>query len=360
MSAFTTLPQTNSNAASNNEMSFNNETSFKVTVSPPQAHLGGKRAQQDCGFSIQTDEYSMAAVFDGHGADGFSNAAMAAARGMLNRPIFYKKLLETPQKTAEILFAAMQRSNFEETVRKLESKNVSHEIRDGHIYCTNNMRLRGGTTASLVFVDPKGLVTTLNVGDSDAWLFSGSKSRKLTADHTPTSPEEYDRLMSYEKEGFKTECVYDCPSFMAPRGSLTLTSAMVHGSEPLTPYYYCNRDHKPATMIRVSGPRGTQQMAMTRSIGDENMRKGGIISTPSVSQFQIQTPSIIKIASDGYWDAIVTAEESAATSEAVMRHGYDANKLCEDWFQTTKTVSDREFNGVGDNMWGYIITVESN
>jgi serine/threonine protein phosphatase PrpC len=360
MSAFTTdCPHTTTCPQENDNCS-EVKKEFNTTVSHPQSHLGGKRTQQDCGFSIQTDQYSMAAVFDGHGADGFSNAAMAAAQSIINRPKFYEKLLETPQKTAEILFAAMQRSNFEESLKILEKKGTSYKVENGNIYCTNVRRLRGGTTASLVFADKTGLITSLNVGDSDAWLFSDSDATKLTTDHIPESPEEYDRLMSFKKDGFTTECVYDCPPSMLPRGSLVIPRAAVHGDEPLTPYYHCNRNKKPATLVKVSGPRGTHKLAMTRSIGDENLRKGGIISVPSVRQIQAQESSIIKIASDGYWDAIATSEEMSSSSEAIMRHGYDANKLCEEWFKTTKAVSDREFNGVGDNMWGYIITVESN
>ena len=264
----------------------------------------------------------------------------------------------------------MQRSNFEFALQKLKEMGTKHEVRHGHIYCKNAARLRGGTTATLVFMERSGLVTTMNVGDSDAWMYSESVSTKLTADHTPETPEEYDRLMSVNsaegsagKESLKkTQCVYDRPGRMMPRGSTDeIPSDAVRSSGELCPYYICNLDQKPATLVQVTDEKGrVHKLAMTRAIGDENLRKGGVISRPSVSQHQITETSVIKIASDGYWDAIKTADELDKTRAAIDRIGLNANELASDWFTNTKAISDREFGGVGDNMWGYIATIDLN
>jgi len=327
-----------------------------IVLSTAQTHLGGKRTQQDCGFTRVTDSWSMAAIFDGHGNDGFSNAAAAAAEAFVSRPEFYDELLRDVEKTAETLFDAMQRSNFELVKQCLNEKGLSFEVRDEHIYCKNSLHLRGGTTATMVFVDKSGLVTTFNVGDSDAWMFSEDKSTRLSGIHRPETPEEYDRLMS-----LGGKCVYDRHHTMKPRsGSDLIPPSDVH-NKCLDPYYVCNMDLLPATVVSVIDEHGrVHKLAMTRAIGDENMRKGGVISTPAVSQFQLSARAVIKIASDGYWDAIKSSDELAKTNDAVSRVGFDANALCIDWFQTTKAISDKVFRGMGDNMWGYVVTIDLN
>lgn len=341
------------------------QTTFKIGLSGAQTHLGGKCTQQDCGFSLKTQFYSVLAVFDGHGNDGFSNAAMAVAKSYVSRPAFYEELKRTPQKTAGALFAAMQRSNFEFVVERLQHNGVEHEVRDGHIYCTKTVLLRGGTTATLVIIDIHGLVTTMNVGDSDAWMHSASVSTKLTAEHSVETPEEYDRLMALSlvlESPKKVHCLYDRPSMVMPMGvSDDIPADAVHGKKDHCPYYISNVDGKPATILAATDENGiVHKLAMSRALGDENVRKCGLISTPSVSQHQIREASVIKIASDGYWDAIKSSVELTKTNDAIERLGMDPNKLASDWFVKTKTVSDREFRGSGDNMWGYVAVVSLN
>ena len=340
-------------------------TTFKTGLSGARTHLGGKCTQQDCGFSLKTQFYSVLAVFDGHGNDGFSNAAMATAKSYVSRPVFYEELKQDAQKTAETLFAAMQRSNFEFVLERLQHKGVEHEVRDGHIFCKNTDRLRGGTTATLVIVDVYGLVTTMNVGDSDAWMHSASVSTKLTAEHSVETPEEYERLMALSRDPespTNVRCLYDRPAMMMSMGvSDDIPADAVHGKKDLCPYYVSNMDGKPATILAVTDEHGsTYKLAMSRAIGDENLRKGGLISTPSVSQHQITESCVIKIASDGYWDAIKSSVELSKTNDAIARLGMDPDKLASDWFVKTKAVSDREFRGSGDNMWGYVAAVSLN
>ena len=367
MAAITTSPDPMPPSASASSAT---PQTFKISLSDAQTHLGGKPTQQDCGFALEMDEWSVIGTFDGHGADGFSNIASETAASFVSRPEFYEELKRDVHQTAETLFEAMQRSNFEFALQKLKEMGIKHEVRHGHIYCKRAAHLRGGTTATLVFMERSGLVTTMNVGDSDAWMYSESVSTKLTAEHSPETPEEYDRLMSVNtvegsagKESLrKTQCVYDRPGMMMPRGSTDeIPSDAVRSSGELCPYYICNLDKKPATLVQVTDEKGrVHKLAMTRAIGDENLRKGGVISRPSVSQHQITESSVIKIASDGYWDAIKTADELDKTRTAIDRIGLNANELASDWFTNTKAISDRFFGGVGDNMWGYIATIELN
>lgn len=328
-----------------------------VYASRAQSHLGGKRSQQDCGFSLNMGTWSVAAVFDGHGKDGFSDVAARVARSFVERPEFYSQLVEHPHGVAQALFDAMQCGAFEFAKQRLTDMGIAFEVRDGHLYCAHEKRhLSGGTTATLVFVDITGLVTTLNVGDSDAWLYTETEATKLSAEHVPETPDEYARLMAFEN----TTCVYDRPSGMPPRdGSDVIPQEVVDGQQPFAPYYVSNLDNKPATVVEVVEVDGLHsRLAMTRAIGDENMRKGGVVNTASVSRTRVVVKAVLKVASDGYWDAIKTSEALTSTNEAVSSVGFDADALCRDWFQKTKTTSDDVFRGVGDNMWGYVITMK--
>ena len=340
-------------------------TPFKVTISQAKAHLGGKRTQQDCGKVFNGTGWSAAAVWDGHGADGFSDAAAAACQNIISDE-FYQKLLENPDKAAHELFEAQQASNVDFLCQRLVRNGIPFEMCDGRVVTRHHRSLQGGTTATIVFVGYDGLVTTLNVGDSDAWLYSEQSSLKLSADHFAETPEEYARIMAIEG----ATCEYDCPHMMRPRDSSVIRAEEITGT--LRPYYVSNLDHKPATVVRAAvklshtSGDGTKHpptggaLAMSRSIGDEHLKSSGVIHTPSVSRHQITENSIIKVASDGYWDAEVTAMAHNLTSAAVEKLGYDANALVEDWFQKNKAVSDDKFGTVGDNWWGYVITVTLN
>ena len=338
----------------------NNEVmTYTNTVSEPQHDLGGKRTQQDYGLVIQDGEWTFVGLWDGHGQDGFSNAAGAAAESYISQSGFYEKLIGDPESTAKDLFNVMQQSNFDLLIGQLNNSQVNYEIRDGHIYVLNINKLRGGTTATLIFVNTSGLVITMNVGDSDVWMHSTTESTKLTADHLPETLGEYERLMALST----SECKYDRPSQLRAKSSSDVIPLKhVQGLEPFTPYYVSNVDDKPATIVCVTDPttRVINRSAMTRSIGDENLKKGGIISTPSVRIDQLTENVVIKIASDGYWDALNTVDGLSRTNAALIEFGDDANAIAGDWYKKTKETSDKLFGGVGDNMWGYVIVIKKN
>ena len=45
-------------------------------------------------------------------------------------------------------------------------------------------------------------------------------------------------------------------------------------------------------------------LAITRSVGDFDLKKYGVVSTPEVHKFSIDTTSLLVIASDGVWDVV--------------------------------------------------------
>ena len=66
--------------------------------------------------------------------------------------------------------------------------------RAGIPYCTNEGQVtltsntldaKGGTTATVIFVERHGSIIVMNVGDTDAWMVTNSTQRKLTVDHQP-------------------------------------------------------------------------------------------------------------------------------------------------------------------------------
>lgn len=310
-------------------------------------------------MTIQSIGWTCVGVWDGHSQDGFSNAAATAAESYISQDGFYEKLIEDPESTANDLFDVMQQSNFDLIVEQLTNRHINHDIRDGHIYVRNINKLCGGTTATLVFVNTSGLVITMNVGDSEAWMYSATESTRLTADHSPEALGEYERLMALPT----SECKYDRPiHFQLKSKSDVIPLAHVQGLEPFTPYYVSDVDNKPATIVCVTDPttQAVSRSAMTRSIGDENLKKGGVISTPSVRIDQLTENVVIKIASDGYWDALKSTECLTRTQTALVEFGGDANAMANDWFVKTKETSERVFGGAGDNMWGYVVVIENN
>lgn len=345
-------------------------TGFSIRISDAQVDLGGKRTQQDFGFTFQGENWAVVAIFDGHGNDGHSNVAGAAALSIIEEDGFYERLLSDLETTSQAIFDKMQQSNYDLVIERLRKQGVEYEIRDGNIFCARNRILRGGTTATLVFADTSGLVTTMNAGDSDAWMFDSQKATKLNADHFPEIPGEFDRIVASkyprgygsspeDPSGCASKCVYDLAHFMPDHRGVEISSATIHGGTPLLPYFVCNLDQKPATLVCVTDENGTtHKLAMTRCIGDENLRKGGVISKPDVSQHRITAPTVIKIASDGLWDAIKSSGEHLRTVSAMESIGMEPNGLCQDWFKKTKELSEKVFGSVGDNMWAYVMTMD--
>ena len=98
---------------------------------------------------------------------------------------------------------------------------------------------------------------------------------------------------------------------------------------------------------------------MTRSIGDLIMRRGGIISEPSVSQIQIEDDAVVLIATDGYWDNIVSSNITSIIDILVSRHGLDqVDQIASRWFDSVEKAAIKNFGSSRDNMLGYVITIK--
>jgi serine/threonine protein phosphatase PrpC len=343
-----TLPMQR-NPMQNENSKIDASPSFSVNVSNQLSDIGGCAVQQDSGrhLAIQ-DERGLKChaviVADGHGFKGetISQMVVETFSNIIGSLGFYDRFKQNPKEVASHMFAVAQENVRRSMIERLEASQIYYEIRDGHIHSESSI-LKGGTTATVILADEDGNVFTMNVADSEAWLVTESDSIKLTADHLPETMSEYERIQANWPT---TQHVYDIHGRERPTGSNIFP-------QPSEGYYYSDVNDKWATVVSVKGCR----LAFTRAIGDECMRQGGIISEPDTLLTKITGNSIIKVASDGFWDNIRHDTMTTKTYLDVEKYGLDAVKLGNKWFETNLNAAMANFGRSRDNMLGYIITM---
>jgi integrin-linked kinase-associated serine/threonine phosphatase 2C len=117
-----------------------------------------------------------------------------------------------------------------------------------------------------------------NLGDSRAVLYRVTNKEKLAIelsyDHKPTRPDEKQRVL---RAGGKIE-------------------KLVHDGVPVGPYRVWADDEGPG-------------IAMTRTLGDLQAKKIGLISEPEVQHLELtRQDKFIVIGSDGVWDVMSSSE----------------------------------------------------
>ena len=329
-------------------------TSFvspKITVSEAAHDIGGGYTQQDTGFRLVVHSSSghsatIAAVFDGHG--GQRGAIMSEmAKSVFLREIKHQgwldQFLETPETTGQSLFAKASEESLSMAEDILKSNSISYELKNGCLSTDYPKAIEGGTTATLVIVIDDGTLHCFNVGDSEAWLCNAQGRVQLHGHHAPDSKDEYERIMAVSTN---SSLVYDYNAICGqPRRSDG--DHVFPKREDFSGYYYKNVRKEYATLFCTNGFR----LAMTRSIGDEPMRSGGLCSIPSYKHIRVTDTSIVQIASDGFWDNITV-------DDIVMPQGpLDANALNTRWFKETEHKARTNFGSSRDNMWGYTIVI---
>jgi serine/threonine protein phosphatase PrpC len=331
---------------------------FSVNVSKKLSDIGGQAIQQDSGlhFTI-TDQRGctchVVIICDGHGHAGenISNMATTTFYHEMSSSGFYDRFKENPTETAILMFKTAQENVFRYMVEYIEQRELEYEIRDGHIY-SSSMILKGGTTATVVLADEEGTVFTMNVADSEAWMIQGLNAIQLTADHLPDTLSEYERIQAIYPS---TKHLYDRRSYM---------KAHTRGDDvfPITEqkgYYIKNVNGDWATVLVITeGSSASLKLAFTRSIGDENLRKGGVIETPSVSSHMATESAVILVASDGFWDNIKTSEIVAKTQADGEMCSYNSESMGQQWFKRISAENYTNFGHGRDNMMGYLITMK--
>lgn len=327
-------------------------TSRSVSVSIAAHDIGGCAEQQDTGFSMTLKSSTgrsatVAAVFDGHGRE--RGATMSQMTSMVfQRELGQEKWLDqfllTPEDVGRSLFAKASEKAFQFNKERLRSLDIPFSIDNGFLVTDRLEEVNGGSTATLVIVLDDGTVHCFNVGDSDAWMSSPNGCEQLHTDHAPDNQAEYERIMAVSPDS-KIEFDY---SFGCGRPRRDDGDHVFPSRPDFRGYYSKNVRGDMAIIFRFRSFR----LAMTRSIGDEPLRPGGISAEPSYKCVSAKGPAVIRIASDGFWDNL-TKDDIAFVPGQV-----DANALNESWFQETEAKARKYFRQSRDNMWGYTIVLQ--
>jgi len=236
-------------------------------------HIGGpKNKENQDTFFVGDGLYG---VFDGHGLHG--TACALAARDCLARP--------------DATFAEADA-----------------------VVCASGVG-GGGTTASVLRLNREtGAAEVSHVGDSDVrWYDSQSEGVALTADHSPTSVEEYTR---YQAAGSTARFQYaKYHNWDTPR---TIFVPDISTGEPRqnpAGYYYSTVRNEWASNVEDRDTGAT--LAMTRALGDIDFKRIGVTAEPSVLTAGPIASGVraYVMASDGVWDIM----QYAAVGALLMR-----------------------------------------
>jgi serine/threonine protein phosphatase PrpC len=237
-------------------------------------HIGGSKNKENQDTFFVGD--GLYGVFDGHAVHG--KACAVAARDCLARP----------------------EATFAEADAAVCARGVGG----------------GGTTASVLRLNREtGEAEVSHVGDSDVRWYDGTVSEgiPLTADHSPTSIDEYRR---YQAAGATARFQYaKYHSWDTPR---TIFVPDITTGEPRqnpAGYYYSTVRNDWAANVEDSETRA--MLAMTRALGDIDYKRIGVNAEPSVLTAP-PVPSGTRayiMASDGVWDIM----QFAAVGAILMR-----------------------------------------
>jgi serine/threonine protein phosphatase PrpC len=246
-------------------------------------HLGGprNRENQDA-FHVGTRRFC---VVDGHGKHG-------------------KRVAEAAR---DCFAAAADGRSFEDMFAEAETV-----VRSQLPPSSYDESGEGGTTASVLQIADDGTCRVAAVGDSEVRVFDDNESDGITLneDHSASSLEEFRRIQAVAP---------------ATRFEFTNPPAAYHFCYGKKPVFIQGADSE--WMLDVSGGytystvrkewsayvvgRNGEHLAMTRAIGDFNMKNSGIIATPSEMSVGPPAAGVVRaivMASDGLWDAMQYAE----------------------------------------------------
>jgi len=225
--------------------------------------------------------------------------------------------LEKNAKKIRTLATDKQRESF----LKAAFKTAESKLKNSGIDYSNS-----GTCAISVFLI-KNKCYINNLGDSRAVLYRVTPKERLAIelsyDHKPTRPDEKERIL---KSGGKVE-------------------KLVHDNVPVGPYRVWLDDEGPG-------------IAMTRTLGDLQAKKIGLISEPEIEAIELhpQTDKFIVIGSDGIWDVMTSAEvvgfvnQHVSSGEAARETAADelVKEARSRWEEMNKSKKKNAGIGIGD------------
>lgn len=291
---------------------------IKITTATA-TDIGASRTNQDRAYTanLGLDPHTTCAVFDGHGTYG-EEVAMWCVE-------FLAGAEEKPLDSA--LFSALNEDIRERLRAHVAAKSLTglnvYERQEGLYNAGSNTPIRGGTTASILRIDHMtGAITCASVGDSDVRVYdldTDDEGISLMADHTPTNPAEYERVLAFCAAHNRGTPHFNFDThggrLSAERRPVFVKNAETGAWElnPMGGFFHC--DIRCSWGAYFHSPTLDEGLAMTRSIGDFHMARFGLSHEPHV----VTSPPpaapgrrAVICASDGFWDFVTYSEVRGA------------------------------------------------
>jgi serine/threonine protein phosphatase PrpC len=275
------------------------------------ADKGRPSYDQDRSLMKTAADHTLIGVFDGHSNLGAEFATWAVEHFAASH---------TTETLGEV-FASADAALRARLRTHLAAKGTAHMEVAGAFYHrgyygARGTPVRGGTTASVLRLDHEsGAMEFAHVGDSDVRVFdqdgADADGLSLTEDHSPTNMSEWNRIHASHPT---TRFIFDDRG-VYPRRPVFTPSAAAPGGWALNPVGgYTYADVHGSWGAYVQTPDGSASLAMTRALGDFDLKVCGVSDVPHITVADGPAPGTtraIVVASDGLWDATQFAEVQA-------------------------------------------------
>lgn len=268
---------------------------------------------QDRSLTKKAADHTLIGVFDGHSNLGAEFATWAVEHFAASKST---ETLGEVFATADAAIRARLRTH-------LTEKGTAHLEHGGAFYHrgyygARGTPIRGGTTASVLRLDHEtGAMEFAHVGDSDVRVFDEPKADEdadglsLTEDHSPTNMSEWNRIHAAYPS---TRFIFDDRGVYPRRPVFTPSTTTPNGwtLNPVGGYTYA--DVHGSWGAYVQTPDGSASLAMTRALGDFDLKVCGVSDVPHITVADGPAPGstrAIVVASDGLWDATQFADVQA-------------------------------------------------
>ena len=321
--------------------------------------IGGSinHENQDDSLILELGGLYIFGIFDGHGYENGKKVANNAKK-------FMKEYFEN-NNFDETISQEYFNNLFESTDNKIKEllKNDITKTRTMDRYCC------GGSTCSILVIKNNKCYYA-HVGDSYGLICGKSQDKNLYEelgyDHSPTNIEEYNRIST-----FKKPLLFEYDNTNGPNKQIyrKINDELIINKG----IYYKNikNDFASVVSIPTNSIFPSKTLSMTRALGDFSFKQHGVISTPSVFEFSLESKfetlgsenNILSfvIASDGVWDNWLNEK----VSEFVM---YDncikalnnpegPQRIAEAFIDRTNVYGKINFSNSSDNAVAIIIYV---
>jgi serine/threonine protein phosphatase PrpC len=276
------------------------------------ADKGRPSYDQDRSLTKTEDDRTLIGVFDGHSTLGAEFATWAAEHFAAAHPLM--TLGEVFASVDNALRVRLRMHLAATGTKRMEAGGAFYHR--GY-YGARGTPVRGGTTASVLRLDHEtGAMEFAHVGDSDVRVFDEPQADdadglSLMEDHSPTNMSEWNRIHASHPT---TRFIFDDRGVYPRRPVFTPSTTTPNGwaLNPVGGYTYA--DVHGSWGAYVQTPDSSASLAMTRSLGDFDMKACGVSHVPHITVMDGPAPGTtraIVVASDGLWDATQFADVQA-------------------------------------------------